>query len=146
MAKVGRAAYNASRMRVEKIAAGGTKTIGAAEAGELYLIDGADDVVVTLPPALSGSYFKFMIHANAVGGGKSVIINADTANVLIDGSCMQLDADNSNTLSTSDSSANDKITFGTGCLEGSYVELVSDGTKWVAFGISSGGTLAFGDQ
>ena len=90
MSKVGRAAFNSSRMRVEKIASGATKVITSADAGELYLLDGADNIVITLPTAQDGAYFKFVVHANAIAGGKSVVIKSAAANVLIDGSVLQL--------------------------------------------------------
>ena len=54
-----RSAFIASRQRVETISS--DKTIASAETGELYFIDGSDDVVITLPAVQSGAYFKFMI-------------------------------------------------------------------------------------
>ncbi len=149
MAKVARAARVASRQRVETIdasSADATKTIGAAETGELYFIDATNDVVITLPAVQDGAYFKFMISV-AVASGKSVIINTDTANVLMDGYLVQESASgNIDALDQSDASDDDKVTFGAGCKAGSYLECYSDGTKWLCSGRATGGTLAFGDQ
>ena len=152
MARVGRAARVASKQRVETIdgsSADATKVIGAAETGELYFIDATNNVTITLPARAAGAYFKFII-SSVVAGGKSVIIQSDTANVVIDGTCLPHE-DNGDgtadlTVSTSDGSANDKITLGVGVLEGSYVEVHCDGTKWLATGQAIGGTAAFGNQ
>ena len=148
MAKVARAARVASRQRVETIDASSgdaTKTIGAAETGELYFIDATNDVVITLPAVQDGAYFKFMISV-AVGGGKSVIVNASEANLRMDGYLVQESA-SGNIDALSQSSANkDKVTFGAGCAAGSYLECYSDGTKWLCSGRATAGTLTFGDQ
>tara|TARA_Y100000592_G_scaffold100321_1_gene179846 strand:+ start:214 stop:672 length:459 start_codon:yes stop_codon:yes gene_type:complete len=152
MSRVARSARVASRQRVETIdasSADASKTITKAETGELYFIDATNNVVITLPPLQEGAYFKFIVSA-AVGGGKSIIINSDTANVCIDGSCLQhVDNDNGTadlTISTSDGDDQDKITLGAGTLEGSYVELHCDGSKWLAIGMAITGTILFGDQ
>ena len=149
MAKVGRAARVASRQRVETIdasSADASKAIGAAETGELYFIDATNNVVITLPPVQDGAYFKFMISV-VVGGGKSVVVNANAENVLMDGHLIQENASsNIQVVSQSNASDKDKVTFGAGATAGSFLECYSDGTKWLCYGRATGGTLAFGDQ
>ena len=90
MAKVGRAAYVASRQRVEAITA--SKTIASAETGELYLVDqSAGSVVITLPARQEGAYFKFLIGTELTDfNTKSITIQAaasGTANGEMVGSC-----------------------------------------------------------
>lgn len=149
MAKVARAARVASKQRVETIdasSADATKVIAAAETGELYFIDATNSVTVTLPAPADGAYFKFMISV-AVASGKSVVINANAADVLMDGHLIQENASsNIQVVSQSDASDDDKVTFGVGCTAGSFLECYSDGTKWLCYGRATGGTLAFGDQ
>ena len=60
MAKVGRAAYAASRARVEVITA--DKTISRNESGELYAVDIGSNLAITLPAdPQDGTRYKFMI-------------------------------------------------------------------------------------
>jgi len=148
MSRVARSARVASRQRVETIdasSADATKTIQAAETGELYFIDATNDVVITLPAVQDGAYFKFMISV-VVGGGKSVIINASEANLRMDGYLVQESATGEIDALSQSAANKDKVTFGAGCTAGSYLECYSDGTKWLCTGRATGGTLAFGDQ
>ena len=139
-----RSAFIASRQRVETISS--DKTIASAETGELYFIDGSDDVVITLPAVQSGAYFKFMISV-AVGSGKTVVIKSNAANVLMDGYLVQESATGEiDALSQSNASDKDKVTFGSSVTAGSWLECYSDGTKWLCTGRATAGTIAFGDQ
>lgn len=130
MAKVGRAAYNSSRKRVETIS--GDKTITSAEAGELYLVAAAREV--TLPAAETGAYFKFVISADITSDKALVITAAGSAK--IKGSVVRLfgtsvdgiaSSDGTDTILTVGSAAN-KV------LQGSHVECVCDGTDWFVTG------------
>jgi hypothetical protein len=69
MAKVGRAAFNSSRMRVETLT--GNKTIATAEAGEVYLVNAAREI--TLPAAQDGAYFKVIVNTKFAGNTNLVI-------------------------------------------------------------------------
>jgi len=67
MAKVGRAAYAASRARLEVVTA--DKTISKNESGELYAVDAGGALAITLPSdAESGTRYKFMIIDDVTGG------------------------------------------------------------------------------
>ncbi len=159
MAKVGRASRNASLLRVETIAAAQSpKTIADAESGEMYLVDGSDDVVINLPAVKEGAYFKFLI-TTAVAGGKSVTVQAAPNTVDIDGHLAQLTSNATptnadataagqlavNVITRIDQGAagDDQVIFAAGCTAGSFVECVCDGTKWIATGRATGGTLLF---
>jgi hypothetical protein len=130
MAKVGRAAFNSSRMRVETLSA--DKTITSAEAGEVYLVGAA--VSVTLPAAEDGAYFKFILSAD-ITSATALVITAAGSSVL-KGAVMALQgtsvsgieaSDGADTILTVGSTAND-------VLAGSFVECVCDGTDWVITG------------
>ena len=65
MAKVGRAAFAASRARVEVITA--DKTINKNESGELYAVDAGGDIDITLPSnPEDGTRYKFPSHDRAI--------------------------------------------------------------------------------
>mgnify|MGYP003143780291 CR=1 FL=1 len=140
MAKVARAAYNASKMRTESIT--GDKTCAASETGELYFVNyntGAT-ITVTLPPLKDGAYVKF-IWATSMSTNSSVIdfkVPEGTAGVLrgyvraqeIDGSGGMLGESNiSNAVkfSVGDNTAEPQI--------GSMLEAYCDGTSWHLSGL-----------
>ena len=73
MAKVGRAAYDASRRRLEKITAS-SKTLGVAESGEIYAVALTDDCTITLPSApQNGTVYTFII--TSTDGDHDLIID-----------------------------------------------------------------------
>jgi len=82
MAKLGR--YSAQRRKVEAIDASGadaTKTVEVHDCGTLFAIDATNDVTITMPSigsAGNGWWCEFLLKT-AVGGGKSVVINLNTA-------------------------------------------------------------------
>ena len=91
MSRVARSARVASRQRVETITA--TKTIAAAETGELYLVDNsAGAMVITLPPLQDGAYFKFLLSKQQTDfNTKTITIQSDggaLAGGEIVGSCL----------------------------------------------------------
>ena len=76
MAKVGRAAFAASRARVEVITA--DKTINKNESGELYAVDAGGDIDITLPSnPEDGTRYKFLIIDDS---SNYVAITTGTAN------------------------------------------------------------------
>ena len=135
MSKVGRAAYAASRQRVETIS--GTKEIATAETGELYIVSAA--CAVTLPAVQNGAYFKFILSADITSATALVVTAAGAAKMAglvsaIQGTAVAkvVQADiGSETLLTLGSAGN-KV------LAGSYVELYCDGTNWYATGMAAG--------
>ncbi len=140
MAKVGRAARVASRQRVEAISA--DKTIASAETGELYFVNAnAGNIVVTLPAAQDGAYFKFILSADNGGGTTFTIQSAD---VDVDGMLIRIDtADHSGAGVDKGNSSDKKVVFGNAASAGSYVEIYCDGSEWFAHGIAHDGSLTF---
>ena len=152
MAKVGRAARNASLMRVETVSA--DKTIGDAETGEVYFIDiSSNSVVVTLPTPKAGMYFKFIMAVASHGHATN-----DFTLTTHDSAC-----DIQGPLVTGNSGATEIGGFpaaieqaGTNIsriiLDSSagaigacdYLECISDGTDWYVSGVLAEGNKATG--
>ena len=132
MAKVGRAARNASRQRVETIT--GDKTIQSAETGETYLFDIPDgtDVTITLPSPQEGAYFKFVCTGPS---NKTVFIDAGTG-VTIAGATLTLAAGTSTVKRVAYSAQ--KLGFGDNHLKGDHAEIVCDGSNWHIISALSG--------
>ncbi len=142
MAKVGRAAYNASRMRVETLTAA-TKTITASETGELYLIDRAAGMTITLPPLKDGAYVKFIV-VDEITGGNLIIQGATTSDYIVGAlPVYAVDAGGDGTCSVAAAKGTTKdiltVTDDDGIHEGSWIEFVSDGSYWYMCGWILGG-------
>ena len=142
MAKVGRAAYAASRARLEVVTA--SKTITKNESGELYAIDAGAAVVLTLPtdPENGTRYSFWIIDDVAVG---TVTIQAAAADAFqgaltwddddAAGDTDQIKADG---VTTND----DLITLAADTEQGSWIDVVydSDNTRWLVCGFISAAT------
>jgi len=145
MSKVGRAAFNSSRMRFEALG-DADKTIASAETGEMYAltVDLTTNRTITLPAVQDGAYFKFMIMA-ALDGGNLIIQSASTADYMLGGIAHQ-DSDGT-TVNFVQSAAGDTADVMTivgsddGAQFGSWVELVSDGTYWYYTGVVHSDTI-----
>ena len=147
MSKVGRAAYAASRARLEVVTA--DKTISKNESGELYAVDAGGAVAITLPTdAESGTRYSFWIIDDAAG---AVTITAATADAFqgavtwddddAAGDTDQIKADGGG------SSSFDVLTLAADTEQGSWVDVVydKDNTRWLVQGfISAASTPAFG--
>lgn len=144
MAKVGRAARNASLMRVENVSS--DKTIGAAETGEIYFVDAsAASVTLTLPAVKAGAYIKVILSATN-GGSTTCTIQASPDTINIRGTIISLAADLADGTGDAGVAGDDKVVFPNNCAMGSWVELVCDGSAWFACGMYSGAavnTVAF---
>ena len=144
MAKVSRAARVASRQRVETLT--GDKQIGAAETGELYIVD-VKDLTITLPPVQDGAYFKFVIGKELNTATTFITITTATANggdnAKLHGSCFEVGTGVTTTSNHSAHNTNNtyKVTgtsHGSNHLlhQGSYFECTCDGTAWVCTAVN----------
>ena len=141
MAKVARAARNASLMRTESIT--GDKTCSAAETGELYFVNynGGATITVTLPPLKNGAYVKF-IWATAMAAGSTRVdikVPGATAGVLrgFVRAC-EIDGSEPDFLGEANLSSAVKFTVGhdTAIPQiGSQLEAYCDGTSWHLSGL-----------
>jgi|10_taG_2_1085330.scaffolds.fasta_scaffold208279_1 hypothetical protein len=141
MSKVGRAAFNSSRMRVETLSGSAiAKTIGSAETGEIYVINGDLNTAaraLTLPSAQDGAYFKLLFAVDMDESYNMTVATAATTELFqgsvtyvlgattSSGSVLQADADFSN---------DDTLTLNDDIRRGSWIEFVSDGTSWFVNG------------
>ena len=155
MARVGRAARNASLMRVENISS--DKVCQAAESGEVYIASGG--LTVTLPPAKAGAYIKVILGAQENNSGTALVVQTASTSTTMVGSVdvVTEGTEPSSTYLTANRAAagdgHDKVTMnpaGGHMYPGTFVECICDGTSWYVngtlFGASSGNTAQFGDQ
>jgi hypothetical protein len=135
MAKVGRAAFNSSRKRVEAISA--DKTILSAEAGELYLIDhnAASALTITLPAMQDGAYFKFIVKTKLAADGTIVLKSSEaTAGDFAGGVVEQVLDAADGAVSYQLAGAHHTLTLNDDVNIGSNIECVCDGSKWYITG------------
>tara|TARA_A100001391_G_scaffold108057_1_gene72408 strand:+ start:506 stop:937 length:432 start_codon:yes stop_codon:yes gene_type:complete len=129
------------------------KVIGAAETGELYLIDHnhASDLNITLPPMQDGAYFKFVWKTAATDNAADVVFtssegtNGDFAGTIIE---FTSDAtDGAVAVETAGGTAKTlRIGSASDTSIGSWAECVCDGSKWYWTGCqvaAAVGTVAF---
>ena len=141
MAKVGRAAYAASRARLEVVTA--DKTISKNESGELYAIDAGGAVAITLPTdPESGTRYKFMIIDDAAG---AITISTTSARPFQGGILFTDDntsADLDIIKADGDAANDDVLTLQSTTEQGSYVICVydADNTRWLVEGMVSAET------
>tara|TARA_R100000152_G_scaffold17121_1_gene8652 strand:+ start:280 stop:723 length:444 start_codon:yes stop_codon:yes gene_type:complete len=142
MSKVGRAAYAASRARLELVTA--DKTISKNESGELYAIDAGGAVAITLPTdPESGTRYKFMIVDDVTGGGAVTIVTQ--AARPFQGAVAFSDSDGANTdvvKADGDAANDDVLTLQSTTEQGSWVICVydADNTRWLVEGWVSAAT------
>ena len=141
MAKVGRAAYAASRARLEVVTA--TKTISKNESGEFYAIDAGGAVVLTLPTdPENGTRYHFSIIDDVSGG--TVTIQAASTDAF-QGALAFCDTDGANTnmvLADGVTTDDDLLTLQATTEQGSWVVVVYDkaNTRWLVHGFISSTT------
>ena len=146
MAKVGRAAYAASRARLEVVTA--DKSISVNESGELYAVDcGSDGVAITLPSnPQGGTRYKFMV-IDDVDTGTITITTGNTGTQPFQGGILHVDsADTTDGVTKADggSSGADAWTLAADTLQGSHVTCVydSENSRWLVEGMIYGPTAA----
>ena len=114
-----------------------TKTVTSADSGTVYLINRAAGVVVTLPTAAAGLYYKFIIgttitsNAFAINGATANDIYAASSNVLL------WDKDAPATVSAKQfyaDGSNDDVMSMNGGTTGGFI-----GTELHLYGIATGG-------
>ncbi len=142
MSRVARSARVGSRQRPEAVAS--SKTITAAESGEVYIVSGSAAITLTLPSPQEGSYYKF-IYDN--GMTQNMKVAAQDGDLFI-GFTKQIvgAAGESITVAAANGSSNDALTLAGGASAGSYIECFSDGTVWYVDGMATGSAYSFGNS
>jgi len=142
MAKVGRAAYAASRARLEVVTA--DKVITKNESGELYAVDAGGALAITLPSdPQDGTRYKFMIIDDA--GGIITITTGNTGTQPFQGALIHIDsADTTDGVIKANgaSSSDDVLSLKADTLQGSYVICVYSAalSQWLVEGLILGET------
>ena len=140
MSRVARSARVGSRQRPEAVAS--SKTITAAESGEIYIVSGSSAVTLTLPSPQEGSYYKFIY-----GNGMAQIMKVAGQNGdSFVGFTKQFLGDGNVTVAASNGASNDALSLAAGASAGSYIECVSDGTVWYVDGMATGSAFTFGNS
>jgi len=139
MSRVARSARVASRQRVETITA--SKTIGAAETGETYIIDydtGAA-ITITLPPMQDGAYFKFIFKTEMDTSSASVKITSseDTNGDFVGAILEHVTGGTNQNSGMEQAGSHHQVTFSTEIQPGTWVEFVCDGSKWYVTGVAN---------
>ncbi len=142
MSKIGRASRNASLKRVQTLTAA-THTITAAESGEVYFLDRAGGMTITLPPVKEGAYFKFIVVDEMTGGDLVIQGNATTEYMVGAVPVRPQDSSADGTVNITAAKGTTKdiltVTDDDGIHEGSWIEVVSDGSVWFLSGYVIGG-------
>lgn len=112
-----------------------TNIITAAESGTTFFLNSATEFVSTLPAPAAGLYFRFIVSAAPSGADYTIVTTSGTD--LIHGAAVS-SADAGGSVDSTAGTAADTITFvGGQSLKGDWVEVLSDGTSWYAFGVCS---------
>ena len=140
MSRVARSARVASRQRVETIT--GSKTIGAAETGELYIIDYDVNaaMTITLPPKQDGAYFKFVwkteMDAGSSASVKITSIEEETGDFV--GAILEHVTGGANADSAMEQAgAHFQVTLSKEIQPGTWIECVCDGSTWFVTGVAN---------
>lgn len=115
------------KVPVVNVTAGATRTITAAETGTLFLLNKADGVVLTLPAAVVGRYYEFIVNTSVTSNAYKWS-TATQGTEFFNGSFVSLqDAAVASTLFTGDGSTHDNISMNgttTGGLIGTRFRLI----------------------
>ena len=138
MSRVARSARVASRQRAEIIT--GSKTISAAETGELFFInyDAAATITITLPPVQEGAYFRFQFMAQMANNAAQIDLAAAGTDK-IKGTLVNLvyagSSANTSIGTNKDDGGDSIVRLIDDIHVGSFVEIYCDGTDWQANGV-----------
>lgn len=145
MAKVGRAAYSASRARLEVVTA--DKTISKNESGELYAVDAGGAVAITLPTdPENGTRYSFWIIDDAAGAITITAAAADAFQGAVTWDDADAAGDTDQIKADGVTTDDDVLTLAADTEQGSWVDVVydKDNTRWLVQGfISAASTPAF---
>jgi hypothetical protein len=124
MAKISRTPFNASRMITGGISS--DTLLRQKTTGYVYFVTASSATNITINYTDKGSYYKFILKADSTG---DIVINLPAIVGLLisdNGSVSVIEATGTT------------LTIPSGAKAGTYVDLVCDGSKWYAQGMSAG--------
>lgn len=126
---------------------GATRSLNVNESGATCLFDRAAGIVYTLPVAVPGTYFDFMVTTTVTSNAAKVITGAATE--LLIGSLVNVDTDTSNAVAawTGNGSTHIAVSMNgttTGAVAGTKLRFTClSSTRWLVEGVIQGtGTVA----
>lgn len=126
---------------------GATRSLNVNESGATCLFDRAAGIVYTLPLAVPGTYFDFMVTTTVTSNAAKVITGAGTE--LLIGSLVNVDTDTSNAVAawTGNGSTHVAVSMNgttTGAVAGTKLRFTClSSTRWLVEGVIQGtGTVA----
>ena len=124
MAKIARTPFNASRIITEGISS--DKDLLERTTGYTYFVTAASPVNINVRYIDKGSYYKFILKEDSTGD--IVVTTPSLVGLLIsdDGSVSVIE------------DVGTTLTIPSGAKAGTYVDLICDGSKWYARGMSAG--------
>lgn len=126
---------------------GATRSLSVNESGSTVLFDRAAGIVFTLPTAVPGTWFDFVVTTSVTSNAAKVITGAGTE--LLIGGYMNVDTDTSNAVAAFDGNGSTHVAVSmngttTGGLQGTKLRFTClSSTRWSVEGIVRGsGTVA----
>lgn len=124
MAKIARTPFNASRMLTGGISS--DITLDEKTKGYTYFVTASSAVAIDINYTDKGSYYKFIIKEDTAGDITIAVPNLVALMISDDGSVSVVEGTGTT------------LTIPTGANAGTYVDLLCDGSKWYARGMSAG--------
>lgn len=124
MAKIARTPFNASRMLTGGISS--DITLDEKTKGYTYFVTASSAVAIDINYTDKGSYYKFIIKEDTAGDITIAVPNLVALMISDDGSVSVVEGTGTT------------LTIPTGAKAGTYVDLICDGSKWYARGMSAG--------
>lgn len=124
MAKIARTPFNASRMLTGGISS--DITLDEKTKGYTYFVTASSAVAIDINYTDKGSYYKFIIKEDTAGEITITVPSLVALMISDDGSVSVVEGTGTT------------LTIPTGAKAGTYVDLICDGSKWYARGMSAG--------
>ena len=124
MAKIARTPFNSSRMITGGISS--NKTLTVKTTGYTYFVTASSAVDININYADKGSYYKFILKTDSTADITIALPSLVGLLISDDGSVSVVE------------DTGTSLTIPSGASAGTYVDLICDGSKWYARGMSAG--------
>lgn len=125
MSKIARTPFNASRMITDQISS--SRNLSERTKGYTYFVTADSEIDINISYLDKGSYYKFIIKEETTGSITMTL--PSLVGLMI--------SDVAGTVSVVEDSGN-TLTIPSGAKAGTYIDLLCDGSKWYARGMSAG--------